>query len=170
MDRLRKWIARLFNRAARPACTAADSKIECATGAVAQVQEALQKGEEGPRVSDLNPNPKSLRKTLNDVPILSDPTPLPHNRDRHWFDGKGYHLNQKAPTNTWNRLEAFLSTTDPETLTKLDPSWNKRLDEPVEDDRPAPRKTQPDIPMVRPFPRSEKVEHITLPRISETLP
>lgn len=168
MDRLRKWIARFLNRATPVSTTKApESKPECATEAVAQVQDALQKGEESPRVTDLSTNPRTLRKTLNDVPMLPDPA---HNRDRHWFDGKSYNVDRKAPTNTWNRLEAFLSTTDPETLTKLDPSWNKRLDEPKEDDRPAPKKVQADVPAIRPFPRLENVEHITLPRISETLP
>lgn len=122
------------------------SEVTCAEK-VAQVQQAIRNGEEVQRVSELRVGKPTLRKTLHDMPAAQPHTTFA--KERAWFDKTQHDTRYGAsPASTFNRLEAFLSTTDPKQLAALDPTWNRGLPE-APDDRPQPKKSSVDFPRVR---------------------
>ena len=157
MDRLRDLIGRFFARVeliGKGAKTKEDIAAPSDTCAekVAKVQQAIRDGEEVQHVTDLVK--PLLRRTLHDLPPIVPQTT--YAKERPWFD-KNHSgtrgsapptMSNVSPTNTWNRLEAFLSTTDPNQLSALDPSWNKSLPQ-APDDRPQPKRSADNIPIVR---------------------
>lgn len=111
---------------------------------VAQVQQALQSGEEATKITDIRTGRPTLRKTLHDMPAASHHTP--YGKERHWFDKAEYDPRYSGkPSNTMNRLEAFLSNTDPDQLKALDPSWIKEIVG-APDDRPQPKQDPTNLP------------------------
>jgi len=158
MERLRNFCARLLCRVKGlfqckrvESQTQTDLKAE----AVAKVQEALQNGEQVQRVADFKMHRPTLRKTLHDMPAAQ---PNTYGKEKHWFNNARYDGRAGAASNTFNRLEAFLSSTDPDQLSALDPNWNKRLDDSANDDRPQPRKPTEDLPKIK-RPQAEMDPH-----------
>jgi hypothetical protein len=150
MDRLRDLMAQFFARVSKicrnskPEQETVDA-VDPAAETVAQVQQAILNGEPAPRLSDLKRNKPALRTTLHDMPSANHPKN--YGKDRHWFDKAEYEQRRGASSNTFNRLEAFLSSTDPDQLSALDPSWNAKLNE-APDDRPQPKRASVDLPKI----------------------
>lgn len=121
---------------------------------VAQIQEAIQNGEEVRKVTDIKTGRATLRKTLHDMPVA---TSHKNNfgKERHWFDKAEYDPRYSGkPSNTMNRLEAFLSNTDPDQLKALDPQWIQGLVG-APDDRPQPKQEPVNLPKFKRAPVDE---------------
>lgn len=152
MDGLKDLVVRFWARLER-VCKNSKDKGALAVSSddpavkVAQVQQAIQNGEEAQHLSDLKTVKRTLRNTLHDMP--SAVSPPSYGKERHWFDSAPYeHKPARSTSSTWTRLESFLSTTDPKQLSSLDPTWNQQLAE-AQDDRPQPKKASVDLPKIR---------------------
>ena len=147
MDQIRDLISRIMARIGRICKCSGDKKTldinDETTSAekVAQVQQAILNGEEVQKVSELPVVKPTLRKTLHEMPAATQHTTF--QKERQWFDKTHDTRGGGTPSNTFNRLEAFLSTTDPKQLLRLDPTWQQGLPE-APDDRPQPKRSTSD--------------------------
>lgn len=150
MNRLKETVSR-FLRRLKQFCGSKNDEtvpdVDPTALAVAQVQEAIMNGEQAIAPADIPRGPATLRKTLHDMPVAQQHTN--YGKERHWFDKAQYDARHGIASNTWNRLEAFLSSTDPDQLSALDPTWNRKLEADAYDDRPQPKRVSEEFPKVQ---------------------
>lgn len=147
MNRLKETVSRFLLRLKQFCGSKNDEAlpdVDPSALAVAQVQEAIMNGEQAIAPADIPRGPATLRKTLHDMPVAQQHTS--YGKERHWFDKAQYDARHGVASNTWNRLEAFLSNTDPDQLSALDPTWNRKLESDAYDDRPQPKHISEEFP------------------------